>query len=200
MKTSNPSESSKNAKKKKRKKNFIQKCIRNITQNGGGAHGETSCKHKKAYSRDPSTLSLRRAALPCLHTHKQKNKESPAASGERRGPVCVYRGRHRALVRKVTVTLEPWRMLKRRWIQPPTLPLHSGMFTRKPHGDVKKSTQKVLDPKKDVLTRLKHLRALLGEWNVSGLLFDIASPSSLERASELAARAPWLAGWLAACG
>lgn len=28
---------------------------------------------------------------------------------------------------------------------------------------MKKSTQKVLDPKKDVLTRLKHLRALLGE-------------------------------------
>uniref|UniRef100_A0A673BZT2 Rap-GAP domain-containing protein n=1 Tax=Sphaeramia orbicularis TaxID=375764 RepID=A0A673BZT2_9TELE len=35
------------------------------------------------------------------------------------------------------------------------------MFTRRQHGDVKKSTQKVLDPKKDVLTRLKHLRALL---------------------------------------
>ncbi|XP_041109707.1 ral GTPase-activating protein subunit alpha-2 isoform X6 [Polyodon spathula] len=35
------------------------------------------------------------------------------------------------------------------------------MFSRKSHGDVKKSTQKVLDPKKDVLTRLKHLRALL---------------------------------------
>lgn len=37
------------------------------------------------------------------------------------------------------------------------------MFSRRSHGDVKKSTQKVLDPKKDVLTRLKHLRALLGE-------------------------------------
>uniref|UniRef100_A0AAZ3PHI9 Rap-GAP domain-containing protein n=1 Tax=Oncorhynchus tshawytscha TaxID=74940 RepID=A0AAZ3PHI9_ONCTS len=36
------------------------------------------------------------------------------------------------------------------------------MFTRRGHGDVKKSTQKVLDPKKDVLTRLKHLRSLLG--------------------------------------
>ncbi|XP_024207998.2 ral GTPase-activating protein subunit alpha-2 isoform X4 [Pan troglodytes] len=36
------------------------------------------------------------------------------------------------------------------------------MFSRRSHGDVKKSTQKVLDPKKDVLTRLKHLRALLG--------------------------------------
>ncbi|XP_041668327.1 ral GTPase-activating protein subunit alpha-2 isoform X2 [Cheilinus undulatus] len=35
------------------------------------------------------------------------------------------------------------------------------MFTRRVHGDVKKSTQKVLDPKKDVLTRLKHLRSLL---------------------------------------
>uniref|UniRef100_A0A8C7XEF6 Ral GTPase activating protein catalytic subunit alpha 2 n=1 Tax=Oryzias sinensis TaxID=183150 RepID=A0A8C7XEF6_9TELE len=35
------------------------------------------------------------------------------------------------------------------------------MFTRRGHGDVKKSTQKVLDQKKDVLTRLKHLRALI---------------------------------------
>lgn len=40
---------------------------------------------------------------------------------------------------------------------------YSGMFTRRGYGDVKKSTQKVLDPKKDVFTRLKHLRALLGE-------------------------------------
>ena len=37
------------------------------------------------------------------------------------------------------------------------------MFSKKPHGDVKKSTQKVLDPKKDVLTRLKHLRIVIGE-------------------------------------
>ncbi|XP_073682720.1 ral GTPase-activating protein subunit alpha-2 [Garra rufa] len=35
------------------------------------------------------------------------------------------------------------------------------MFTRRGYGDVKKSTQKVLDPKKDVFARLKHLRALL---------------------------------------
>ncbi|XP_069464171.1 ral GTPase-activating protein subunit alpha-2 isoform X2 [Ambystoma mexicanum] len=35
------------------------------------------------------------------------------------------------------------------------------MFSRRNHGDLKKSTQKVLDPKKDVLTRLKHLRAVL---------------------------------------
>ncbi|XP_076017611.1 ral GTPase-activating protein subunit alpha-2 isoform X2 [Genypterus blacodes] len=35
------------------------------------------------------------------------------------------------------------------------------MFSRRGHGDVKKSTQKVLDPRKDVLTRLKHLRTLL---------------------------------------
>uniref|UniRef100_A0A8C5N221 Ral GTPase activating protein catalytic subunit alpha 2 n=1 Tax=Leptobrachium leishanense TaxID=445787 RepID=A0A8C5N221_9ANUR len=36
------------------------------------------------------------------------------------------------------------------------------MFSRRSHGDLKKSTQKVLDQKKDVLTRLKHLRAVLG--------------------------------------
>ncbi|KAJ8290298.1 hypothetical protein GJAV_G00011080 [Gymnothorax javanicus] len=35
------------------------------------------------------------------------------------------------------------------------------MFSKKPHGDVKKSTQKVLDPKKDVFTRLKHLRIVI---------------------------------------
>ncbi|XP_038599949.1 ral GTPase-activating protein subunit alpha-2 [Tachyglossus aculeatus] len=35
------------------------------------------------------------------------------------------------------------------------------MFSRRSHGDARKSTQKVLDPRKDVLTRLKHLRALL---------------------------------------
>lgn len=34
---------------------------------------------------------------------------------------------------------------------------------------MKKSTQKVLDPKKDVLTRLKHLRALLGEARAAAL-------------------------------
>ncbi|CAH1262676.1 RALGAPA1 [Branchiostoma lanceolatum] len=32
---------------------------------------------------------------------------------------------------------------------------------KKAHGDVKKSTQKVLDPKKDSVTRLKHLRTVL---------------------------------------
>ncbi|XP_072030810.1 ral GTPase-activating protein subunit alpha-1-like [Amphiura filiformis] len=35
------------------------------------------------------------------------------------------------------------------------------MFSKKPHGDVKKSSQKVLDPRKDALTRLKHLRVVL---------------------------------------
>ena len=52
----------------------------------------------------------------------------------------------------------PWGLKGRRGPAP-----RGGMFSRRSHGDVKKSTQKVLDPKKDVLTRLKHLRALLGE-------------------------------------
>ncbi|XP_057358659.1 ral GTPase-activating protein subunit alpha-2 isoform X1 [Manis pentadactyla] len=43
------------------------------------------------------------------------------------------------------------------------------MFSRRSHGDVRKSTQKVLDPKKDVLTRLKHLRALLDNVDASYL-------------------------------
>ncbi|XP_058419309.1 ral GTPase-activating protein subunit alpha-2 isoform X8 [Diceros bicornis minor] len=43
------------------------------------------------------------------------------------------------------------------------------MFSRRSHGDVKKSTQKVLDPKKDVLTRLRHLRALLDNMDTNDL-------------------------------
>ncbi|XP_054651396.1 ral GTPase-activating protein subunit alpha-1 isoform X3 [Dunckerocampus dactyliophorus] len=45
------------------------------------------------------------------------------------------------------------------------------MFSKKPHGDVRKSTQKVLDPKKDVLTRLKHLR----------IVIENAEPSELKQ-------------------
>jgi hypothetical protein len=37
------------------------------------------------------------------------------------------------------------------------------MFGRKSHGDAKKSAVKILDPKKDTVTRLKHLRIVLGE-------------------------------------
>lgn len=37
------------------------------------------------------------------------------------------------------------------------------MFGRKAGGDVRKSAVKVLDPKKDLVTRLKHLRIVLGE-------------------------------------
>ncbi|KAG8444002.1 hypothetical protein GDO86_009258 [Hymenochirus boettgeri] len=43
------------------------------------------------------------------------------------------------------------------------------MFSRRSHGDLKKSTQKVLDPKKDVPTRLKHLRAVLDNQESSEL-------------------------------
>ncbi|XP_038071739.1 ral GTPase-activating protein subunit alpha-1-like [Patiria miniata] len=37
----------------------------------------------------------------------------------------------------------------------------SAMFSKKAHGDVKKSSQKLLDSKKDAVTRLKHLRVVL---------------------------------------
>lgn len=36
------------------------------------------------------------------------------------------------------------------------------MFGRKPHGDAKRSATKVLDMKRDPVTRLKHLRIVLG--------------------------------------
>uniref|UniRef100_A0A3B3DFU3 Ral GTPase activating protein catalytic subunit alpha 1 n=1 Tax=Oryzias melastigma TaxID=30732 RepID=A0A3B3DFU3_ORYME len=49
------------------------------------------------------------------------------------------------------------------------------MFSKKTHGDVKKSTQKVLDPKKDVLTRLKHLRIVIENSEAADLkqFFDL---------------------------
>uniref|UniRef100_S4RD90 Ral GTPase-activating protein subunit alpha/beta N-terminal domain-containing protein n=1 Tax=Petromyzon marinus TaxID=7757 RepID=S4RD90_PETMA len=37
------------------------------------------------------------------------------------------------------------------------------MFSKKTHGDAKKSAQKLLDIKKDAMTRLKHLRVVLAE-------------------------------------
>jgi len=41
--------------------------------------------------------------------------------------------------------------------------LQTTMFGRKTHGDVaKKSAAKILDPRKDTVTRLKHLRIVLG--------------------------------------
>ncbi|CAI5695244.1 unnamed protein product [Oreochromis niloticus] len=52
------------------------------------------------------------------------------------------------------------------------------MFTRRGHGDVKKSTQKVLDPKKDVFTRFKHLRTLLDIIDKSELKTFFESNSS----------------------
>ena len=49
-------------------------------------------------------------------------------------------------------------------------PFQVAMFGRKPHGDVRKSAVKVLDPKKDTVTRLKHLRVVLGELFWGGTL------------------------------
>lgn len=37
------------------------------------------------------------------------------------------------------------------------------MFGKKVQADVKKSTQKIQDPKKDSATRFKHLRIVLGK-------------------------------------
>lgn len=37
------------------------------------------------------------------------------------------------------------------------------MFSKKLHADIKKSTLKLQDPKKDSATRFKHLRIILGK-------------------------------------
>lgn len=55
------------------------------------------------------------------------------------------------------------------------------MFSKKPHGDVKKSTQKVLDTKKDALTRLKHLRCVIGEKRGVAAPGGLACPASRSR-------------------
>jgi len=36
------------------------------------------------------------------------------------------------------------------------------MFGRRAHGDAKRSAMKVLDAKRDLVTRLRHLRYILG--------------------------------------
>jgi len=41
------------------------------------------------------------------------------------------------------------------------------MFGRKAHGDAKKAMLKVLDTKRDLVTRLKHLRFILGVFSLS---------------------------------
>ncbi|XP_063104690.1 ral GTPase-activating protein subunit alpha-2 isoform X2 [Cavia porcellus] len=43
------------------------------------------------------------------------------------------------------------------------------MFSRRSHGDVRKSAQKALDPRKDAATRLRHLRALLDNVDANDL-------------------------------
>lgn len=98
-----------------------------------------------------------------VFTHPPKKKNRTLAAVGRnvyRASIECWRGKWQSHWR-----LGVW--LKHRWFRLPRLHFDSGMFTRRGHGDVKKSTQKVLDPKKDVLTRLKHLRSLLGERNVT---------------------------------
>lgn len=45
------------------------------------------------------------------------------------------------------------------------------MFTKKSHQDVKKSTVKIQDSKKDSATRLKHLKIVLGKKLMCLMLF-----------------------------
>lgn len=40
------------------------------------------------------------------------------------------------------------------------------MFTKKSHADVKKSTAKLQDCKKDSASRLRHLRTILGKYKL----------------------------------
>lgn len=40
------------------------------------------------------------------------------------------------------------------------------MFSKKTHIDVKKSTAKLQDAKKDLATRLKHLKIILGIYHI----------------------------------
>ncbi|RWS27967.1 ral GTPase-activating protein subunit alpha-1-like protein, partial [Leptotrombidium deliense] len=51
------------------------------------------------------------------------------------------------------------------------------MFSKKPHIDAKKSSQKVLDTKKDSFHRIKHLRLLLGQ----SFIFNCFSENCIER-------------------
>lgn len=146
--------------------------------------------NKKAYSHDH--LSLPRAALPCLHTHKKEKQESQQQQrAERRSGPAVF------TEQGIECWWGKWQSHWSLGVSYAEAQVNSasngpqftaGMFTRKPHGDVKKSTQKVLDPRKDVLTRLKHLRALLGELKCQRCCCCLM----LHRRASLAL-APWLA-------
>lgn len=59
---------------------------------------------------------------------------------------------------------------------------------------MKKSTQKVLDPKKDVLTRLKHLRALLGRARAGRGGRGTGGRGTCWEGAPLV-RGRWLGGW-----
>lgn len=57
------------------------------------------------------------------------------------------------------------------------------MFSKKVHPDVKKSTAKFLDLKKDTSTRLKHLRIVIGEFSSlvsSGFQLDFCFSDNAE--------------------
>lgn len=45
------------------------------------------------------------------------------------------------------------------------------MFSKKTHGDIKKSAQKINDLKKDTVTRYKHLKHVLGLYKKLTQLF-----------------------------
>lgn len=64
------------------------------------------------------------------------------------------------------------------------------MFTKKSHADIKKSTAKLQDCKKDSASRLRHLRTILGKYlftyiyllfkqNTKLVYFEISQPLSL---------------------
>lgn len=62
----------------------------------------------------------------------------------------------------------PGRRRRRRWLYlSPRPPAARIMFSKKLHVDVKKSTLKIQDVKKDSATRFKHLKIVLGEANAA---------------------------------
>lgn len=79
---------------------------------------ETHCEpvvNNKAYSRDPTTSPCTELRFR-VYTPTNRKTGEPVASGAS-GPAVFTEQGHRVLVRKVTVTLEPWlaiHMLKHR--------------------------------------------------------------------------------------
>lgn len=163
---------------------FIKKCIQNKTDCGIALW--TSCKQQGVFAWSDH-LCLHRAALPCLHTHKLKRQAS-LQRAERRGQCLPSRASSVGEESDSHTGAWAYHMLKHRWIQPPRSPIHSGNVHSKASWRRQEIYTESSGPKEGCAhpAQAPASAARWVEMSAAPLLFDVASPSSLDLA-------PWLA-------